>query len=98
MYWAYADTSNPGNIRYLKGNGLRVKDATSSFVVRAVVLDENSKLEDDDPVYASSEIEQVIVRDGLFARLKAFFRSIFGKLPKVVQTYLGVEIIERTLP
>ena len=47
---------------------------------------------------AATETEKVNVNTGFGARLKAFFRALFGKLPKVVQEYLGVEIIDRVLP
>ena len=47
---------------------------------------------------AATETEKVNVNTGFFARLKAFFRSLFGLLPKVTQEYLGIEIIDRVLP
>ena len=47
---------------------------------------------------AATETEKVNVNTGFFAKLKAFFRGLFGKLPKVVQEYLGIEIIDRVLP
>ncbi len=68
-----------------------VKEAKKDFTVQA-------KYVKDGKVLAQSEIETVKVNTGFFAKLKAFFRSLFGKLPKVVQTYLGVEIVERVLP
>ncbi len=68
-----------------------VKEAKKDFTVQA-------KYMKDGKVIAQSEIETVKVNAGFFAKLKAFFRSLFGKLPKVVQTYLGVEIIDRVLP
>ena len=49
----------------------------------------------DGKILAESEIETVNVKTGLFAKLKAFFRALFGRLPKVVQEYLGIEIIEK---
>lgn len=49
-------------------------------------------------ILAESETETVNVKTGFFAKLKAFFRALFGRLPKVVQEYLGVEIIDRMLP
>ena len=47
---------------------------------------------------AASDVETVNVNAGFFARLKAFFRALFGRLPKVVQEYLGVERIDQVLP
>ena len=67
------------------------KEAKATFTVQA-------KYMKDGKVLAESEIEAVKVNDGFFDRLKAFFRALFGRLPKVVQEYLGVEIIDRVLP
>ncbi len=67
------------------------KEAKKGFTVQA-------KYMKDGKVLAESEIETVKVNAGFFAKLKAFFRSLFGKLPKVVQSYFGVEIIDRVLP
>ena len=47
---------------------------------------------------AATEVEKVNVNAGFFARLKAFVRVLFRKLPVVVQEYLGAEIIDRILP
>ena len=47
---------------------------------------------------AATEVEKVNVNTGFFGKLKAFFRALFGRLPKVVQDYLGVEIIDRVIP
>ena len=47
---------------------------------------------------AATEVEKVNVNTGFFAKLKAFFRGLFGRLPKVVQEYLGVEILDRVHP
>ena len=47
---------------------------------------------------AATEVEKVNVNTGFGARLKAFFRSLFGLLPKVTQEYLGIEIIDCILP
>ena len=68
-----------------------VKEAKKDFTVQA-------KYVKDGKVLAESEIESIKVNAGFFARLKAFFRALFGRLPKVVQEYLGVEIIDRVLP
>ena len=98
VFWSYVDISNPSDVQYKKGYSFTVQKATASFVVGALILDKDTQFDDDDPVYASSEMEKVIVKDGFFARLKAFLRSIFGRLPNIVQEYLGVEIIEREQP
>ena len=45
---------------------------------------------------AETPAETVKVKAGFFARLKAFFRALFRKLPVVVQEYLGFET--RDLP
>jgi len=68
-----------------------VKEAKATFTVQAKYMKGNI-------VLAESETETVNVKTGFFARLKAFFRALFGRLPKVVQEYLGVEIIDRVLP
>lgn len=68
-----------------------VKEAKQKFTVQA-------KYVKDSKAIAESETETVNVNAGFFARLKAFFRALFGRLPKVVQEYLGIEIIEKFLP
>ena len=67
------------------------KDAKARFTVQAKYIK-------DGRILAESEIETVNVKTGFFAILKAFFRALFGRLPKVVQEYLGVEIIDHVLP
>lgn len=67
------------------------KEAKATYTVQAKYMKGNT-------VLAESETETVSVKTGFFARLKAFFRALFGRLPKEVQEYLGVEIIERVLP
>ena len=67
------------------------KEAKATFTVQAKYMKGNT-------ILAESEIETVNVKTGFFAKLKAFFRALFKKLPKVVQEYLGVEIIDRVLP
>ena len=44
---------------------------------------------------AETGTETVKVASGFFAKLKAFFRALFGKLPKIAQAYLGVQIYEQ---
>jgi hypothetical protein len=46
-------------------------------------------------VLADSKTEAVNVKTGFFAKLKVFFRVLFGRLPKVVQEYFNIVIIER---
>ena len=65
-----------------------VKEAKATFTVQAKYMRGNTAL-------AESETETVNVKTGFFAKLKAFFRALFGRLPKVVQEYLGIEIIEK---
>ncbi len=61
-----------------------VSNVTRDFTIQA-------KYVKDGTVLAESDVETVQVNTGFFARLKAFFRSIFGSLPKVVQAYVGEE-------
>ena len=70
------------------GDTYTFKEAKQKFTVQA-------KYMKDGKILAESEIETVNVKTGLFAKLKAFFRALFGRLPKVVQEYLGIEIIEK---
>lgn len=68
-----------------------VKEAKKDFTVQVKYVNGGK-------VLAESEIETVKVNAGFFARLKAFFRGLFKKLPVIAQEYLGVEIIDRVLP
>ena len=76
------------------------KGANDTYTMKEVKKDftVQAKYVKDGKVLADSEIETVTVNVGFFTRLKAFFRALFGRLPKVVQEYLGVEIIDRVLP
>ena len=76
-----------------KGTGEQYteKEAKANFTVQAQYMK-------DGKILAESETETVNVKTGFFAKLKAFFRALFGRLPKVVQEYLGIEIIEKVLP
>ncbi len=47
---------------------------------------------------AETGTEKVTVKAGFFAKLKAFFRGLFGRLQKEVQEVLGAEIIDRLIP
>ena len=73
------------------GETYTVKEAKKDFTVQAKYM-QGAK------ILAESETETVKVNSGFFAKLKAFFRALFGKLPVVVQEYLGVEYIDRVLP
>ncbi len=61
--------------------------AKKSFTVQVKYIKDGKTL-------AGSGVETVNVKTGFFAKLAAFFRSIFGALPKVIQGYLGAEIVE----
>ena len=73
------------------GETYTVKEAKKNFTVQAKYVKDGS-------VLAESEVETVKVNAGFFARLKAFFRGLFGRLPKIAQEYLGFEIVDRILP
>ena len=73
------------------GETYTVKEAKKDFNVQAKYVSGSE-------VLAESGVESVQVNSGFFTRLKAFFRGLFGRLPKVVQEYLGIEIIDRVFP
>ena len=66
------------------------KEAKATYTVQAKYMKEGK-------VLAESEIEMVNVKSGFFAKLKAFFRALFGRLPKDVQNYVGIEVIDHTM-
>ncbi|MCR4615696.1 MAG: DUF6273 domain-containing protein [Clostridiales bacterium] len=70
------------------GDTYTVTKAKKSYNVQIRYIKDGSLL-------AESEIETVNVKTGFFAKLAAFFRSIFGKLPKIVQGYFDAELIDR---
>ena len=74
------------------GDKFTVEKATSDYTVQVKVLDKNGN------VLSESETETVKINSGFFARLKAFFRGLFGLLPKVTQEYLGFDFIDKMLP
>ena len=82
----YVDGKDVGS-----GETYTVKEAKNNFNVQAKYVKGSD-------VLAESGIETVNVKSGFFAKLKAFFRALFGKLPVVVQEYFGVEFIDRVLP
>ena len=61
------------------GEKLTVKEATEAFILQAKIVDESGS------ALSSSETELVKVKTGLFSKLIAFFRMLFGKLPIVEQ-------------
>ena len=67
-----------------------VTKAKKSFTVQVKYIKDGVTL-------AESEVEKVSVKTDFFSKLLAFFRMLFGALPKVVQRYLEVEIIEESL-
>ena len=74
------------------GESYTVQQAVSGYTIQCRLIGS------DGSVLAESEIETITVKTGFFAKLKAFFRGLFGLLPKVAQEYLGVEFIDRVLP
>ena len=72
------------------GETYTVSEAKKNFNVQV-------KYVKDGEILSESEVETVKVNSGFFAKLKAFFRALFGKLPVVVQEYLGGELIDRIL-
>ncbi|MCR4615329.1 MAG: InlB B-repeat-containing protein [Clostridiales bacterium] len=61
------------------GGTYTVKKAKKNYTVQLKALDKKGE------VIAESEVETVNVKQGFFAKLVAFFRSIFGLLPKITQ-------------
>ena len=77
-----------------KGTGetYTVRETTQNFTVQAKYIDESGS------VLAESETETVKVNVGFFARMIAFFRALFGRLPKLTQEYLGVSLADPVKP
>ena len=69
------------------GNSYKASQATKDFTVQAKLVLGTSTL-------ADSTVEKVNVNSGFFARLVAFFRNLFHRLPVITQEYLGMEICE----
>ena len=84
VHW-FVDGADAGT-----GETYTVKEAKKNFSVQAKYVKGSETL-------AESGVETVKVNSGFFAKLKAFFRGLFGKLPVIVQEYLGGERIERML-
>ena len=73
------------------GETYTVKEARKSYTVQVKYMKDGKAL-------AESQIEKVNVKTGFFAKLKAFFRSLFGKLPKVVQETYDFDLFLNLLP
>ena len=90
LYVEWSVRWDDGTESRVKEDTLRLENVKQSFRVYASLWGEDNG----DPVaYAVSAEAHVIVRNGFFDRLIAFFRSLFGKLPVITQEYLGIEIV-----
>ena len=69
------------------GSSCTVTDAKKDFTVQVKLMQGSTEL-------AASQIETVKVNSGFFARLKAFFRNLFHRLPVITQEFLGIEKYE----
>lgn len=67
------------------------KESKATYTVQA-------KYMKDGAVLAESETETVNVKTGFFAMLKAFFRALFGRLPKQVQEAYDLDLLLTLLP
>ena len=67
------------------------KEAKATYTVQ-------TKYIKDGKVLAESETETVNVKTGFFAKLKAFFRALFGRLPKQVQEAYDLDLLLKLLP
>ncbi|GEM_PF-5993911 len=81
IHWFINDTDELINGTYT------VTKARESFTVQAKYVKDGEVLEE-------SEVERVNVKTDFFARLAAFFRSIFGTLPKVEQSLPGADMTD----
>lgn len=63
-----------------QGTSYKAEGVTASFTVQAKLVTTDSGA-----VVAQSDVENVKVKDDFFSKLIAFFRSLFGALPKVEQ-------------
>ena len=84
----YVDDAQVGT-----GNDYSAENVKKSFKLQARYFVGGAEIQE-----AASGVETVNVNTGFFAKLKAFFRGLFGRLPKEVQEYLGAEIIDRVIP
>ncbi len=69
----------------VKGAQYTQKEAKKDFTVQAKYVKGDAEL-------AATETETVKVNSGFFAKLIAFFRGLFKKLPVISQAYLGAQI------
>ncbi len=84
-------TTESGETSYKSGEKLIVNEAKEGFVI---YVRAEQKTQDGFEVVAVSPQERVSVKKGFFDKLKAFFRSLFRRLPEITQEYLGMEIYE----
>ena len=68
------------------GEVYTAENVRHSFFLQAKYFDDGKEIPQ-----AATEIEKVNVNTGFFARLIAFFRGLFGLLPKEAQAYLGLD-------
>ena len=73
------------------GDSCTESKITNSFTVQAKYM-KNGK------ILSESGVEKINVKTGFFAKLLAFFRSIFDALPRLAQGYAGAEMIEKLIP
>ena len=66
------------------GDSYTLSQITTNCMVQA-------KYQKGSDVLAESKVECIKVNNGFFARLIAFFRSLFGRLPTITQAYLGFQ-------
>ena len=69
------------------GNTFTVKEAKKSYTIVAKYMKDGKVLDETDT-------EKVTVDTGFFAKLKAFFRGLFRKLPIIIQEYVGMEKVK----
>ncbi|MCR4614815.1 MAG: DUF6273 domain-containing protein [Clostridiales bacterium] len=67
------------------GDTYTVTKAKKSYSVQVKYIKDSKTI-------AESGVETVNVKTGFFAKLTAFFLGVFGRLPKIVQAFPGVDI------
>ena len=67
------------------GSSYKAEQVKKDFMIQAKLMQGSTEL-------SASEAKTVKVDSSFFARLKAFFRSVFHILPVITQEYLGIEI------
>ena len=73
------------------GETFTMHEVKASFNIQARYVKDGATL-------AESETETIHVKTGFFARLKAFFRALFGSLPKQVQEAYDFALLLSLLP